>query len=203
MMDIFGAENGSAVRGLCIVDDGGLQEVKLRFDFVGLTLEDCIFVGYTDLWSCRADSTTRFNGCRIQGCQGAPSIRAGLRGANFGSSCVMDGAALRSIKAVSAKVGARRLQAEGAVRGLLGDFGSRSKGISGAIRKEHMRDRYKSDGLFGFTEVWERLLKQGVIIEDAAQKYKINPQLAKKVGKFLFDALPFEEVDVVVSELAR
>jgi hypothetical protein len=198
-LDIFGADNGTRLCGVCIVDDGGLQEAKIRLDLSGLTIEDSVFLGYSDFWSCRADATTRFERCRIQNCHGQAQSRHGMRDATFGLSCVLDGTAIKNIRGMALKMGAKRSQAEGAVRTLLADF--RSAGGSKPKLKGYLQDYYKSQGPFSFNEVWDLLIQDQIVVSEDDKWFRVNPKYATHVEKFVYDALPFEVIDHVINGL--
>lgn len=161
LLEVFGS--GLRLYNMAILEGFVRDEEKLRIDFRGLTVENCLFHS-VDIWNCQFDEKTIFIKCRFVNCVGTFARSSGMHMAIFSPDCQLDSAFERIYSQGNKHVQNTEARSVAAIRSLLNDF--YRQGAFRRVSKENL-ERYFGQANSGvpFTKMYRIVKKQGIIEE--------------------------------------
>lgn len=161
LVEIF-EENG-AIRNMAILDGYFKEGQRIKIDFRGLALNNCLFHS-VDIWNCLYDDKSDFAQCKFQHCEGVFSKDSGISEANFGSSCIVDETFENIWASGHKKIETNEAKIIEAVKSFVSDFHRQ-----GAFWKKNLEniERYygQSNSTVPFKKMMRAMRKVGIISE--------------------------------------
>ena len=190
------------IRGFKAVDYNNNIQRQPRFDFRGVTLIDCVFDRYDELWKCSADERTQVIDAQINNCSGAPS---------------KNGIAISTFQNLSADADFLRNRTE-----LLNEFNPHEDNVVETLIqyfklfatngnfKEYKSEsvfeqRYRSRVGMSSKKITKALLKNGVLEKGMRDKplLRVVPEQIIHVRAFFDNTIPSRDIKNVLSDLKR
>lgn len=161
LLEVFGS--GFRLYNMAILEGFVRDEEKLRIDFRGLTVENCLFHSL-DIWNCQFDEKTIFTNCRFVNCVGVFARSSGMHLAIFSPDCQLDSTFERIYSQGNKSLQNTEARIIAAIRSFLGDF--YRQGAFRRVSKENL-ERYFGQANSGvpFSKIYRIAKRQGIIEE--------------------------------------
>jgi len=167
LREVFG--EGTKLRRIALLDGFVREEERLRLDFRGLQVEDCLFHA-VDIWSCQYDSGSVFSRCRFMNCPGVRSKASGVDLATFQPDCHLDAEFERVYAEGTKKLKGTETQNLDAIRSFVSDF--YKQGGFRRINRPNVERYYgSSNSVVPFNRLYRLMKKHGVIEEEDHGNY--------------------------------
>jgi hypothetical protein len=177
LVDVFG--EGNTLRRIALLDGFVRGDERIRIDFRGLRVEDCLFRS-VDVWNCHYDEHTLFAKCRFMHCSGTFSKASGILSADFQPDCQFDAEFERIYEAGNKKIQNTEGQNIESIRSFIADFykqgGFQKKG------KDNIERYYGfSNCSVPFGKIYKAMKKHNVI-EEVDQGRWIDVRISNKAS---------------------
>jgi hypothetical protein len=175
--EVFGARN--RLGRMALLDGFVREEERLRVDFRGLKIEDCLFHSF-DIWNCQFDDGTVFSRCRFMNCAGVFSRSSGMQNATFEPGCQFDADFERTLAAGNEKIQGSEAQNIESIRSFIDDF-YRSGGFR-VISVENLERYYgESNSVVPFKKLYRFMKRCGVVSEEDKGHY-VNVSITREAS---------------------
>lgn len=177
LREVFGV--GDVLRRVALLDGFIREEERLKIDFRGLRVEECLFHS-VDIWSCQFDEGTVFSRCRFLNCAGVFSRASGVHLATFEPDCQVDAEFERVYASGNKKIRSTETQNIEAIKTFVADF-YRQGGFR-RITKDNIERYYGHSGTgIPFNRIY-RLMKRYAVIEEESRGNYVEVRIAREAA---------------------
>lgn len=160
LTEIF--EEDGTIKSMAILDGFVLGEERMRVDFRGKTIEDCLFHSI-DFWNCKFDDKTTFKNCRFMKC-GRTFVRSNGAHEATWDDCQFDAEFEETFERGQDKVENSEFKKLQAIKSLISDF-YRAGGFR-PISKENIQQYYgQSNSVVPFNKLYKTLRNAEILTE--------------------------------------